>query len=230
MEASYFLEELMGFGILSSVLNAGSTLLSIAAYVLTSLALYTLAQRRGLNRPWLAWVPVINCWIIGSLSDQYRYVVKGEIKSKRKVLLTLNILAFAIGMAVAGIGIAVAVNIFGSAMRGAVNGGRMLEMVLGPAVGIAGLCLPLAGLSIAFAVIRYMALYDIYRSMDPVNCVLFTVLSILFGVTEPFFLFFNRNKDLGMPPRRQESVYQEPAYIPIQPVQEPWEQEDKDYL
>jgi len=114
-------------------------------------------------------------------------------------------------------------------MRGA-DESRMLEAVLGPVVGIVGMSLPVMGISIAFLVIRYMALYDIYRSMDPVNCVLFLVLSILFSVTEPFFLFFNRNKDLGMPPRRQEYTY-----VPPQPqwqsdAQEPWEQENKDYL
>ena len=65
------------------------------------------------------------------------------------------------------------------------------------------LFLPLMGISIAYAVFRYMALYDIYKSLDPENCVLFLVLSILFGITEPFFLFFSREKDGGMPPRKQ---------------------------
>ena len=34
----------------------------------------------------------------------------------------------------------------------------------------------------------------------------YVVLSILFGITEPFFLFFNRNKDKGMPPRKDDFV------------------------
>ena len=229
-EYAYMMEELLGTGILSALLSGvPSGLFGLATYILTSLALYTAAQRRGLNRPWLAWIPVVNCWIIGSLSDQYRYVVKGEIKSKRKVLLTLNILVSVLSAVVVGICVAMVVSIAGGAMNG-ISESQMMETVLGPALGIVGLCLPLAGISIAFAVIRYMALYDIYRSMDPVNCVLFTVLSILFGVTEPFFLFFNRNKDLGMPPRRQETVYQEPVYTSSQYTQEPWEQENKDYL
>lgn len=230
-EYSYMMEELLGTGVLSALLSGiPSGLFGLATYILTSLALYTAAQRRGLNRPWLAWIPVVNCWIIGSLSDQYRYVVKGEIKSKRKVLLTLNILMSVLTIAVVGVSVAMVVSIAGGAMSGGISERQMMETVLGPALGIVGLSLPLAGISIAFAVIRYMALYDIYRSMDPVNCVLFTVLSILFGVTEPFFLFFNRNKDLGMPPRREETVYQEPVYTSRQYAQEPWEQENKDYL
>ena len=31
----------------------------------------------------------------------------------------------------------------------------------------------------------------------------YAVLSILFSVSKPFFLFFSRNKDDGMPPRKQ---------------------------
>ena len=230
-EYAYMMEELLGTGILSALLSGiPSGLFGIATYVLTSLGLYTVAQRRGLNRPWLAWIPVVNCWILGSLSDQYRYVVKGEVKSKRKVLLILNILMSVLSAAMIVVCIAMVVNITGSAMRGSISESRIMEMVLGPVVGIVGLSLPLAGIAIAFAVIRYMALYDIYRSMDPVNCVLFTVLSILFGVTEPFFLFFNRNKDLGMPPRRQEYVYNEPEYQQ-QPIPEFWEEpENTEYL
>ena len=44
---------------------------------------------------------------------------------------------------------------------------------------------------------------------------LFLLLSIFFNITEPFFLFFSRNKDVGMPPRRQEpqgAQYAEPQY------------------
>ena len=65
---------------------------------------------------------------------------------------------------------------------------------------------------IAACVIRYMALYDIFRSLDPGNAVLYLVLSILFSPTEPFFLFFNREKDLGMPPRKQQPVYEQQDY------------------
>lgn len=220
-EFSYIAEDLLDTGILSALISGiPSGMMGIATYVLTSLALYTLAQRRGLNRPWLAWIPVVNCWILGSLSDQYRYVVKGEIRSKRKLLLILKILAAVLGVAMSIVCGVMAVNIFGSFLRGSANPGTIMEMVLGSAAGILGLCLPLAAVAIATAVIRYMALYDIYCSMDPANCVLFTVLSILFGITEPFFLFFNRNKDLGMPPRRQEEVYREYESVPEYEVYE----------
>jgi hypothetical protein len=55
---------------------------------------------------------------------------------------------------------------------------------------------------------------------------MFLVLSILFQVTEPFFLFLNRNKDLGMPPRKQQPVYHDPVYE--QPREEPWNRTEPD--
>ena len=58
--------------------------LSVACYVLEALSLYTIAQRRGIRKPWLAWIPVVNVWIVGSISDQYQYVVNRRIQNRRK--------------------------------------------------------------------------------------------------------------------------------------------------
>ena len=223
---SFYEQELLMSSIISGLISGvPSILLGIAAYVLSSMALYTMAKRRGLNNPWLAWIPVVNCWIVGSLSDQYRYVVKGENKSKRKVLLTLNIINSGLCLVMIVVAVVMAVNLVKLAMTGA-NEMAILSAVMGPVMGVAGLSLPVLGVVIAYAIVYYMALYDVYKSMDPGNCVLFLVLSIIFNVTEPFFLFFNRNKDLGMPPRRQEAQYipyEEPQWQPQQPVQEPWD-------
>lgn len=230
-EFSYIMEDILSTGLLSSLFNGSvSTLFGIASYVLSSLALYTIAKRRGLNKPWLAWIPVVNVWILGSLSDQYRYVVKGENKSKRKVLLTLNIINSLLGLVMAVVCVAALLHIANTAIYGGMEE-NILREILGPVLGVVGLCLPMLGVSIAFCILYFMALYDVYKSLDPGNCVLFLVLSILFNVTEPFFLFFNRNKDLGMPPRRPNPAYipQDPQWQP-QPEREPWENENKDYL
>ena len=196
-------------------------LVSIATYVLTALALYTIAKRRGLKNAWLAWIPVADCWLLGSLSDQYQYVVNGQHKSKRKILLLFRILITIMWISLMGLLANLFFHAFGSILWGSMNDDQIFQ-ILHQAMNLLALCLPLVGASIAYAVFRYMALYDIYRSLDPANCVLFLVLSILFGVTEPFFLFFSRNKDDGMPPRKQ----------PVQdaPSSNDWVDTEKDYL
>ncbi len=208
-------------GIVSGLLaGIPSVLFGVAVYVLTALSLYTIAQRRGLSRPWLAWIPVVSSWILGSLSDQYRYVVKGENRSKRKFLLVMSILSAVLSTVVCVMCVVVAVQAVFGVMQG-FQEDYLVRMVMEYVVSLLGLLLVQLGVMIAYAVIRYMALYDVYKSLDPANSVLYLVLSILVSPTEPFFLFFNRNKDTGMPPRR-------PA--PEQPRQEPRETDNKDYL
>ena len=225
---AYELERFVDIGLLPMLISrVPSFLLNVAAYVLTALALYTVANRRGLNNPWLAWIPVANTWLVGSISAQYRYVVKGENRSKRKILLTLRILATACGIAMFCLGIVVAVNVISGAIR-QISEDQLFGQIMGPIIGFLGVCVPMAGITIAYIVIRFMAVYDIYTSMDPGNSVVFLVLSILFPVTEPFFLFFNRNKDGGMPPRKQQPVYYDPVYE--QPKEEPWNNQEADYL
>lgn len=211
-----YFEEFMEYGLGAGLLTNGfSSLWGLAAYVLTALALYTMAQRRGIKNAWLSWIPVVNCWIIGSLSDQYRYVVKGEIKNKRKTLLALNIINAVLGL----VEIVLLVILAAVGISGLLSGSLEAvaeEMIIAPALLMVVLCLPLIGISIATTVVRFMAMYDIYTSCQPQNNVVFLVLSIIFRITEPFFLFLCRDKDEGMPPRKQEPVYT--------PPQEPWNQ------
>ena len=212
-----------GFVIFYIVYMLAVLAFGIAAYVLRSIGLYSIAKRRGINHPWMGWVPVLDMWLLGCVSDQFQYVVKGKNKNKRKWLLGLNIAMWVVYI--------VFFVFFGIMMFDVVSGviggmseDQLLAGMMGPMMGMLGSTIPLMGLAIAVTVVRYIAMYDLYTSCNPQNNVLFLVLSIFFRVTEPFFIFFNRKKDGGMPPRRAPA---QPQYIPPQPSyeppQEPWE-------
>lgn len=228
---AYAIEE--GFALIPGLLSLiPSGAIHIATYVLTAMALYTMASRRGLNHPWLSWVPVANVWILGSLSDQYRYVVKREIKSKRKALLPLCIVSGILSTVVFVLVFILLVAALAFSM-GSSSMASMLEQMAPLPTILVVLSLPCAGTLVAYAILYYKALYDVYTSCDPGNRVAYLVLSILFSFTKPVFLFICRNKDNGMPPRRSESVNdtpQQPAWQPTAPAQEPWEQKNRDYL
>ena len=201
--------------------------MGIAAYVLRASGTYAIAKRRGISNPWLSWIPVADAWVLGSISDQFRYVTKGQIKSKRKILLTLNIVAVVIGVVAYVVMFA---GLIGMAMEEGVyleDEALAMNQAMDMIAGMLGYVLVVGGLSLATAIIRYMALYDLYTSVNPPYNVVFLVLSIIFNITEPFFIFFNRKKDLGMPPRcdvPEEPVYREPSYLP---PREPWEKTDE---
>ena len=194
------LDELSGAASLSSTL-------SLVSYVFISLAIYTIARRREIKKAWMAWVPVLNVWILGSISDQYRYVVKGEIKNKRKILLTIHILnVFAVCAALVKL-------IVSLVMAFSAGPGLYTMEMIRLLWSILVFFIPVVILNVLSLVFRAMALYDLYSSCEPDNKVIYLVLSLIPGVnqiTQPLFLFLCRNKDDGMPPRR-DSFREDPV-------------------
>ena len=167
----------------------------VVSYVLQALGMYTIAGRRGIRNGWLAFIPFGANWILGSISDQYQYVTKGKVRNRRKWLLGLNIAVVA-GYFVWMIALVVT-GITSATVKGTED--AML------AVGIVGILMLLA-LVIALYVVFYISLYNLFASCEPDNATLYLVLSILFSVALPFFIFAVRKKDYGMPPRKAEPV------------------------
>ena len=167
-------------------------LFSLACYILTSLGFYALAKRRGIPQPGWAWVPIGGQrWILGSLADQYAYLAEGKQKRQRHLLLWLDIACTAISA------VFVAYMVNAAVAQFAYTSDAAVASLVAGALGGYFLLLVLA---VVLAVFYYIALHKVYKSCDPKNATLFLVLSIVVSVTLPFFVFFSRKKDLGMPP------------------------------
>ena len=201
-----------------------ASLFGIAAYVLRSLGVYTIAKRRGIKRSWFAWVPVLDQYLLGCVSDQYRYVVKGQNRNKRTVLLWLNISRALIGVVFSAAYSWMFVKWIQIIFDG-VSAEMWVKSMMSPMMTVLGLSIPMLILAIVTVVFRYIALYDLYTSCSPQNNVMFLALSIIFKVTEPFFIFFIRNQDGGMPPRKAD-VNPEPVAELASPEIDPWDRPD----
>lgn len=208
-EVTEMLEE-FGPMIIGIVLIVLLVVLAVSAvfYIFQSLGLYTIAKRRGIENPWLAWIPVANYWILGCISDQYRYVVKGQVKNKRKIMLGLSVGTIAVSAVVETISGVILMSGDGAEAAMALN--SLMSLVS-------------SGVSIASMVFWHMALYDLYTSCCPSNNAVFLVLGIIFSFTQPFFIFFNRKKDDGMPPRKPEYQSDVPAPVVDMIYEEPRE-------
>ena len=180
-------------------------LAGVIAYILQSVALYTIAYRRGFLRPWLAWIPVGNVWLLGALSDQYRYKVHGKVRNKRKVLLVLGLILAA--FLVTAIWCTITMDPgpreepklnaeAGSVPKEDTNG--LLAVLL--YIGV--LTLPIWAMIVAYTIFFYMALYDVFRSCHPKNSVLYLVLSLVGNVYinggYSIFLMLCRDCDWGI--------------------------------
>lgn len=168
-------------------------LIVLAIYVFEAISLHTMASRRGIRHAWLAWVPIGSNWVFGSLSDQYRYLVKGKICHKRVILPALSggiLLVVPVIFRIATVNVAL---------------GALFDSYFSTAstlLGVFFLALAVMAVSIVLQVFTYIAFYDVYRSCDPDNAVLFLVLTIVVPLCCPILLFCCRKKELGMPPRR----------------------------
>ena len=172
----------------------------------------------------------MNVWILGAISDQYQYVVNRQVRNKRKILLGLNIattaLATIIIIAVVGVLLNVLMLSFGALQDVQLSDTMIYDLLqehLGTVLILFLLCIPLSIVGIVYTVFFYIALYDVFRSCDPNNSTMFLVLSLVGNVViEGAYCIFTmicKEKDLGMPPRKQpEAVAEE---IPTEPVNNP---------
>ena len=175
----------------------------ILTYILEGKALYAIARRRDIEKPWLAWVPVGKFWLLGAISDQYRYVVHGQVRNRRKLLLWLDIVLVA-----AALVFTLSLQIWSvrSAYSAALLGSE--EFLPAYLMGLLTVCLvTFVFITVAkvISVFQYMAYYDLFRSCEPKKSLVFLLVSIFAVYPLPFFVYSCRNKDLGMPPRKDAS-------------------------
>ncbi|MBQ9761699.1 MAG: hypothetical protein IJV82_01320 [Oscillospiraceae bacterium] len=228
--------------------------LSIASYVLLALGLYTMAKRRGIRKPWLAWIPLVNLWLVGCLSDQFQYVALGQQKNRRKTLLILELVCFVLALVLAVVLVIFLVGLIGLIvpdfsveileellqfsetelvqwLKARLNQVSEINTYFRNSIWqlsiMALVGLLLSGLGIWLAVVQYMAYYDLFRSTDPKNAGMYLTLSIVLsffglGILLAVFVYINREKDLGMPPRGDAVVPPPPVWTPPTPPIDPY--------
>lgn len=141
---------------------------AVADYVMTSLSLYTLAKRRGIRGAGLAWVPVANYWIIGSLANEIDNQ-KGMARKWNVVLLSLA----AIGLG--GVLVAYAALIVAGIVYAFVAMDSLLLLVLPFYI----LLILAMVVSVALSICSAVCIYKIFESTVPEKAVKYLLLYLL---------------------------------------------------
>lgn len=185
-------------------LELGLVAFLVVAYVLEAKSLSAIARRRGIDRPWLAWIPVGSSWLLGVISDQYRYVSYGQVRNRRKLLTWLSALLY--------VALTVFLTVFAVWMVGIISAATISGEEAFTATYLGGFfifylsALLFSGVSTVVAVFQYMAYYDLFRSCDPDKSLIYLLVSIFTSYPLPFFVYSCRDQDLGMPPRKDEAA------------------------
>lgn len=178
------------FGVFYFIVMMIALATSIGMYIMTAIGQYRMSQKCGIDKPWLAFIPVANTYNLGKLAERYDDG-KPTVKKYSKILLGLNIATACSGI-VLGVGeifliiSTIGLEASGSYYGGAALGGLMLFMLA------ALLCFALA---IVAAVFNYIALYRVYRIFAPDNAMLFLVLSIFVSISYPILMLVLSAKD-----------------------------------
>ena len=159
-----------------------------------------MSKTAGVEYPWLSFIPVANSFTLGRLAEKYR---KNPIEKPAKysvILLILHIIkkiaAILFTVFFCIVAVTAAREIIGIALYDdSINASAALSLI--PLI-ISAFFLMLSAL--AFAILKYIALWRVYASFDGKNAVLFTVLSVLFNFLEPVFLFVIRNNQPNFAP------------------------------
>lgn len=190
------------YSVISSLSSfAGSMISSLAAaavYVLTAIAIMTIARRRNIEKPWMAWVPFASSFLMGKVADEYNEKCLNRKTSFAKILLTMQIIGSAVLIAAALVYIIILIVFIARTVGGVFEGEETIWSIIGSVIIPTVVFLILAAIcSALMRVPETVAAYQIYRSCNPDKANLFLVFSIIFPVTISIFLFINRNKDLG---------------------------------
>lgn len=162
--------------------------LIITGYVLTSIGLYTLAKRRGIKYPGLAWVPVASNWIVGSLADEVDSH-SGVCRNWRKVLIIMAVVV------TGGMLFAYALLVFVGLVSAFVI--TMQEIFTVFMVLSYVLLIPLSIVSAAQGIIRAICIFKIFESTVPDKAVKYLLLSLMVPLAQGICL--NKCKKLGYP-------------------------------
>ncbi|MBR2453709.1 MAG: hypothetical protein IKB35_01765 [Clostridia bacterium] len=163
----------LGFLVIGIYLVA--TAIGLADYIISSLAMFRIARKRGVSIPWLAWIPIAKEWTFGSIVDDFESE-KGSKRKFRVILLALSLVVLALTALMIIVMVAyivyVAMVTYGSIIP---TVGEEIALVISLYIAI----LPLAFVSTAYGVLYIICLHKLHENIYPEKSIKYAVVSFL---------------------------------------------------
>lgn len=173
---------------------AVSAVIGIAIYLLESISVYKMAKSAQIKNPWLAFIPVANDWVFGTLAEKYKK--KNGTKSARFgiILPVLEGIVLIETIALTIFTVISIKEITGYALDAVNTSAEMAPEQFMSLIPVIILYFALMAVAIAYAVVFFIALWRVYSSFDKSNATLYIVLSVIFTISVPIILFIIRNR------------------------------------
>lgn len=175
--------------------------LAVVMYVFQAIGLYSISHRRKLGTSGFAWVPILNYIKLGQITDDAILKKAGKKPHFRifyPIVGVASMLVMTIGMLIVFGSVRLSPAGLEQLARGRftvllARGFMRISSETGYAIGIILICIAII-LSLVWTVLQYICLYHIYRSCSSKWVPMF-ILSFIFSVLVPFFLFAVRRQD-----------------------------------
>lgn len=162
-------------------------------YILEAIGIYNMGKSFKFSNPWIAFIPVANIYAFGKVAE--KYIKSDGTRSVKfsKILLILLIVLIVVSialivLAVSAIVIAASISEYGYDVTQNVPLPANLIIFL-----VFGMLL-LIGVTVAYRIVRYVALWRLFSIFDCENATLYLILSIFFSFLAPIFIFVLRNR------------------------------------
>lgn len=181
-------------------------------YVLTAIGLHTVAAKRKLPMAWLAWIPVGNSWVLGSIID-YHTRLRGFKQKWRIVLpvLSLMVLFVCAVMFLSMMGLIIPLLEITSTRY--VNPEEVFLSIIGPYLIFYISYFLLIIVTSVLSTCQTVCIYKVFEETVPNKAVSFFVLSMLIPLASGVCLILCRKSKLGVP-GQEEAVLCEDEQIP----------------
>lgn len=173
---------------------AVSAVIGIAIYLLESISVYKMAKSAQIKNPWLAFIPVANDWVFGTLAEKFKK--KNGTKSARFgiILPVLEGIVLIEAIALTIFTVISIKEITGYALDAVNTSSEMAPEQFMSLIPVIILYFALMAVAFAYAVVFFIALWRVYSSFDKSNATLYIVLSVIFTISVPIILFIIRNR------------------------------------
>ncbi len=153
-------------------------ILAAVAIIFQGIGIMKMHEKLGLKNGWFAFIPILNQYALGKVAEQY---VKANGKKSAKFSIILPIVS------IVSVIIAVSIGFLGGFLMAIFpDASEIIEAV------ISLISYPI---SIGLSIFMYVALWRVYAIFSNKNATLFTIISILFSLVQPFLVFAIRNND-----------------------------------
>lgn len=173
---------------------AVSISIGIVIYLLEAIGVYKMAKSAEIKNPWLAFIPVANDWVFGTLAEKYKK--KNGTKSARFgiILPVLEGIVLIEAIALTIFTVISIKEITGYALDAVNTSAEMAPEQFMSLIPVIILYFALMAVAFAYAVVFFIALWRVYSSFDKSNATLYIVLSVIFTISVPIILFIIRNR------------------------------------